>query len=225
MMYGQSPEGLSQDAGIPISSARMIQDAFKRRYNVFWQWTRREMVHAHCRGRIETVCGWRMNVNPKTKDGTLQNFHPQATCADIMRRAVALMADSGIAICEIVHDAVMVEAPLDTLEATVHTAQDCWRQASQEILGFELEADAKRCMYPQRYEDEDGKSMWVTLMGLLAKAGKDSGKPVEGYLPEASPPCNVVVDRQQEGAAGEGTKNISNIFEVYPDFRSPVGIT
>lgn len=170
MMYGQSPEGLSAATGIPLSSARIIQDAFKRRYSAFWNWTRREIVHAHCRGQIETVCGWKLNVNDKTKDGTLQNFHPQATCADIMRRAVALMADRGIAICEIVHDAVMVEDSLDKLETTVQSARDCWRQASREVLGFELDADAKHCTFPDRYEDKDGESMWGTLIGLLEKA-------------------------------------------------------
>jgi DNA polymerase I-like protein with 3'-5' exonuclease and polymerase domains len=179
MMYGQSPEGLSAATGIPLSSARVIQDAFKRRYSLFWSWIRREIVHAHCLGKIETVCGWRLNVNQMTfdgetltKDGTLQNFHPQATCADIMRRAVTLMADRGIAICEIVHDAVMVEDSTEALEATAQSARDCWRQASLDILGFELDADAKRCTSPNRYEDEDGRAMWGTLMGLLEKAEK-----------------------------------------------------
>lgn len=174
MMYGQSPEGLSRAAGIPLSSARIIQHAFKDRYAAYWSWTHREIVHAHCRGEIETVCGWKLSVNVLTKDGTLQNFHPQATCAEIMRRAVALMADRGIAICEIVHDAVMIEDSLDVIDATVQAAKDCWRQASREILGFELEADAKRCNYPDRYEDEDGQSMWVTLLGLLEISERNS---------------------------------------------------
>jgi len=174
MMYGQSPQGLSEAAGIPLSSARVIQDAFKRRYSVFWDWIRREIVHAHCRGKIETVCGWKLNVNDRTKDGTLRNFHPQATCANIMQRAVALMADRGIAICEIVHDAVMVEDSLLTLEATVQSTRECWRQASREVLDFELDADAKVCKYPNQYEDDDGKSMWVSLMGLLNRAELDS---------------------------------------------------
>lgn len=97
MMFGQSPEGLSKSAGISLSLARVIQDAFRARYSTYWAWTHREIVHAHARGWIETVCGWRMAVVPdKTKDSTLLNFHMQATCADIMRRAVALMADVGI---------------------------------------------------------------------------------------------------------------------------------
>ncbi len=69
MIYGQSPEGLSAATGIPLSSARVIQDAFKRRYASFWNWIRQEIVRAHCLGKIETVCGWRLNVKQLTVDG------------------------------------------------------------------------------------------------------------------------------------------------------------
>jgi hypothetical protein len=64
----------------------------------------------------------------------------------------------------------MVEDKLDTFEATVQSARDCWRQASRDVLGFELDADAKRCTSPNRYEDEDGRTMWEMLIGLLEKA-------------------------------------------------------
>jgi len=64
-------------------------------------------------------------VNDRTEDRTLLNFHWQATCADIMRRAVALMADREIAICDIVHDAVMIEDAVETLPATVEATKDC----------------------------------------------------------------------------------------------------
>lgn len=84
------------------------------------------------------------------------------------------MADRDIAICEIVHDAVMVEDALDTFEATVLSARDCWRLASRDVLGFELDADAKRCAFPDRYEDEDGRAMWGTLISLLEKAEQGS---------------------------------------------------
>lgn len=181
MMYGQSPEGLSNSAGISLSQARVIQDSFKRRYKTYWAWTEREVVHGHIRGRIETVCGWRMEANQRTKDGTLLNFHPQATCADIMRRAVTLMADSCVAICEIVHDAVMIEDAIDSIDRTVQIAQTCWREASWEILGFELDADAKVFKYPHHYEDEDGRSMWNVLTELLSRAEEGDTR-IEGEI-------------------------------------------
>ena len=153
-----------------MSHARIIQDAFKRRYSTYWAWTDREVVHAHINGRIKTVCGWGMEVNDRTGDPTLLNFHPQATCADIMRRAVALMADRGIAICEIVHDAVLIEDDVESLDKTVEVAKECWRDAGKEIVDFDLDADAKVFKYPNRYEDEDGEPMWRVFMDLLMQA-------------------------------------------------------
>jgi DNA polymerase I len=170
LMYGQSPEGLSLSTGICLSDARVIHSAFRRRYSTYWAWTSREIVHAHVRGYIETICGWKMAVNDRTEDRTLLNFHCQATCGDVMRRAVVLMADRGIAVCEIVHDAVMVEGSAATMAQTVEGTKDCWREASVEILGFELGTDAKECADPGCYEDQDGKAMWRLLMELLVEA-------------------------------------------------------
>jgi hypothetical protein len=109
-------------------------------------------------------------VNDRTEDRTLLNFHWQATCADIMRRAVALMADREIAICDIVHHAVMIEDAVETLPATVEATKDCWRQASFDVLGFELDADASVSTHPDGYQNADGQPMWKLLMDLLQKA-------------------------------------------------------
>ncbi len=170
MMYGQSPEGLAAATNICVSEARIIHDAFRRRYSTYWTWVQREVHHAHANGFIQTVCGWKLSVNDRIEDPALLNFHCQATCADVMRRAVALMADRGIAICEIVHDAVVIEAPAEALQAHVKVAKDCWRLAGEEILGFPVDADSKECVYPDRFKDDDGKSMWEILRTLLTKA-------------------------------------------------------
>jgi DNA polymerase I len=170
LMYGQWPEGLAYATGISFSEARVIHSAFRQRYSAYWAWTACEVVHAHVGGVIETVCGWKMTVNDRTEDRTLLNFHCQGTCGDVMRRAIALMADRGIAICEIVHDAVVVEDNVEALQDTVEITQACWREASREVLGFELEADAKLCKYPDGYEDDDGEPMWRLLKELLDQA-------------------------------------------------------
>jgi len=178
LMYGQTPEGLAANSGVSMSTARVIHDAFRHRYHGYWAWVQREVVHAHANGFIQTVCGWRQAVrDERIGDRALMNFHCQATCADIMRRAVALMADQGIAICEIVHDAVVIEAPAEVLRLHIDIVKSCWRSAGEEILGFPIEADSKECIYPNRFEDQDGKSMWEILMGLLAKAEAGSTGP------------------------------------------------
>ena len=67
------------------------------------------------------------------------------------------------------HDAVLIEAPLEELEARVKESQELMREASRQVLGgFELTTDADICRYPERYRDEErGGAFWDKVIGLL----------------------------------------------------------
>ena len=55
-----------------------------------------------------------------------------------------------------VHDAVLIEAPLEKLDERVGQAQEWMREASRQVLGgFELTTDADVYRYPERYRDEE----------------------------------------------------------------------
>jgi hypothetical protein len=67
-----------------------------------------------------------------------------------------------------VHDAVLIEAPLERLDADVAEMQAIMRRASEIVLdGFPLRTEAKTVRYPDRYMDERGVKMWGSLMQLL----------------------------------------------------------
>ena len=86
--------------------------------------------------------GWRITVNEDTNPRSLFNFPMQTSCAEILRVATTMMLDNGIQLCALVHDAVLIEAPLDRIGHDVAIAQQCWREASQIVLdGFALESD------------------------------------------------------------------------------------
>ena len=70
-----------------------------------------------------------------------------------------------------VHDAVLIEAPLEELEARVKESQELMREASRQVLGgFELTTDADVYRYPERYRDEErGGKFWDKVMDLLSK--------------------------------------------------------
>ena len=70
-----------------------------------------------------------------------------------------------------VHDAVLIEAPLDELENRVQQAQELMLEASRQVLGgFELTTDADIYRYPERYRDEErGGKFWDKVMDLLLK--------------------------------------------------------
>jgi len=86
--------------------------------------------------------------------------------AQVRERAVA--AREAARVVAPVHDALLVEAPLDALDATVATAQECMRKASEVVLaGFALRSDAKVVRYPDRYHDPRGAKMWETVWAVL----------------------------------------------------------
>jgi DNA polymerase-1 len=76
------------------------------------------------------------------------------------------MADASV---RPVHDAILIEASLAELEATVAHTQLAMRKASAIVLGgFELNSDANIIRASERYMDGRGVAMWNTVMGLLS---------------------------------------------------------
>ena len=100
---------------------------------------------------------------------SLANFLMQANGAEMLRIACILMTEAGIRFCAPVHDAVLIEAPLEELDERVTQAQELMREASRQVLGdFELTADADIYRYPDRYRDEErGGAFWDKVMSLL----------------------------------------------------------
>ncbi len=94
----------------------------------------------------------------------------QANGAEMLRIACILLTEAGIRVCAPVHDALLIEAPLDELDDAVATTQSLMAEASRIVLdGFELGSDAKIVRYPERYMDERGETMWNTVMTLIGE--------------------------------------------------------
>ena len=68
------------------------------------------------------------------------------------------------------HDAVLIEAPIERIEADVALMQELMRRASRVVLGaHELRTDAKIIRYPDRYTDRRGDAVWANVLQLLAE--------------------------------------------------------
>jgi DNA polymerase-1 len=92
----------------------------------------------------------------------------QGTGAEMLRLACCLGTETGIEVCAPVHDAVLICAPLDRLDADVATMREAMAEASRIVLGgFELGTDANVVRYPDRYMDDRGAVMWDRVMKLL----------------------------------------------------------
>jgi hypothetical protein len=115
-----------------------------------------------------TVFGWTHHIPETPNPRSIRNFHMQANGAEMLRLACCLGTEHGIEICAPVHDALLIMAPLDRLEADVALMRGYMAEASRVVLGgLELRTDVKTIRYPGRYMDERGKEMWNIVMKLL----------------------------------------------------------
>jgi DNA polymerase-1 len=95
----------------------------------------------------------------------------QANGAEMLRIACCLATERGIEVCAPIHDAVLICAPLDHLDADITTMRAAMAEASRLVLaGFELATDVKIVRWPDRYMDSRGREMWKRVCGLVQAA-------------------------------------------------------
>jgi DNA polymerase I len=175
VQYGMGPDSLATRIGQPPIRARELLQLHRETYRVFWRWSDQMLDYAMVTGSIHTVFGWRVQVPLRPNARSLQNFPMQANGAEMLRLACCLATERGIEICAPVHDAVLIVAPLDRLQADVAAMGDAMREASRIVLGgFELDTDVVIVRHPDRYTDERGKQMWEKVMQLLDEAEAES---------------------------------------------------
>ena len=167
-LYGMEARSLAASIGEPEIVGRELLRLHRQTYPKFWSWSQSGVDHAMFRGWLQTVFGWTIRIGTNANPRSLANFSMQANGAEMLRLACCLATEQGIQVCAPVHDALLVEGPIDEIEEVVAATQAAMREASAVVLGgFELRADAAIVRHPDRYMDSRGKHMWETVMGLL----------------------------------------------------------
>ena len=167
--YGMEAEGLAGRIGQPVIVGRDLLRAHRETYRQFWRWSDAAVDHAVLTGSISTTFGWPLRVGPNFNPRSLRNFPCQANGAEMLRLAACFATEQGIEVCALVHDAVLICAPLDRLDADIERMRACMAKASRIVLdGFELRTDVHLVRYPDRYPDPRGTVMWDRVMRLIA---------------------------------------------------------
>ncbi|MEH6543012.1 MAG: DNA polymerase [Porticoccaceae bacterium] len=176
VQYGMGAASLAVRTGQTEAQAQRLLDLHRQTYKVFWQWIEGVLDYALLYGELKTVFGWRLQVMPKPNRRSVQNFLMQANGAEMLRLACIFGTEAGIKICAPVHDAVLIEVPLDSLEETIGQMQLHMTKASEIVLaGFSLRSDVEAFPYPERYADPRGQKMWDTVLPLVKARGKGNG--------------------------------------------------
>ena len=103
----------------------------------------------------------------------LGNFPIQGNGAEILRLAVILAFRRGVKVIGPVHDAILIQSDLKSLDDAIQTAQEAMVEASEIVLnGFKITTEAKKFCYPNRYTDNRGVPMWNRVMGILNHVSK-----------------------------------------------------
>ena len=175
ILYGMGVKTLSRRIGgdhmVGQQLLRDHQQAFPR----FWEWSTGVVEHAILNRRIATKFGWQLHcvsyqngrsydVNPRS----IANFPMQATGAEMLRLACCLAIETGVKVCAPVHDALLIEAPLNDLEDVITHTQKIMARASELTLnGFVLGSDVQTFAYPGHYVDKRGLPMWDMIGDIL----------------------------------------------------------
>jgi hypothetical protein len=106
---------------------------------------------------------------------TIKNWKMQANGAEMTRLACCLATERGVRVCGPIHDAILIEAPLDDIDDAVDTARAAMEEASREVLeGHTVPVDAEVVRWPDRYrpKDDRDRDMWERVLRL---AGVNEG--------------------------------------------------
>ena len=168
VQYGMGEDSLALRINQPVAKARYLLRLHNQTYSIFWKWSDSAVNEAVLNGQLWAGFGWFMHTVGHVNERSLRNFPMQANGAEILRLACIYITEAGIRVCAPVHDALLIEAPLEVLDHHIATVQALMAKASRDVLkGFELRSEADVIRYPNRYLTDKGRQMWVRVMEML----------------------------------------------------------
>ena len=101
----------------------------------------------------------------------------QANGAEILRLACCNALDNSVKVCAPIHDAILIEAPINELPHAIAVTQQVMAEASRIVLdGFELRTEVDSFVYPERYEKTSSEGMWQKMIALLEQCEQAGGQ-------------------------------------------------
>jgi DNA polymerase-1 len=194
-MYGQQAVSLASQINRPPIYAAALLRQLAHAYPRFIQWIDNEIDLALINGSMETPLHWRLRTHRHTRETSLLNFPMQAMGAAILQRAIAFVQRAGVQVCAPIHDAILIQAPVEDIREHAWRAKEAMQQASRDLLGgFTIQVDGwgeysaeDFVVWPQHYRDGRGRGMWSKLAPLLGV------NPFEGLAPQLINPSRDLV--------------------------------
>jgi DNA polymerase I len=174
--YGMQAESLAARTGQTVIAAQSLLDSLARTFPGFWRWSYDQVDRGLLFGEMATVFGWPRKVLRKARPTALRNYPMQANAAEMLRIACCLATEAGVSVCAPIHDALLIEAPVDDINTSVVRTQKAMGDASRLVLGgLEVASDVLQIPWPDRYSDSRGVVMWQRINELLGAEAEAPG--------------------------------------------------
>ena len=134
VLFGMEANTLAQRVGRPAIVARDLLRAHRETFPEFWCWSDAAVDQAMITGSLHTVFGWHVHVGANVNPRSLRNFPMQANASEMLRLACCLATEQGIEVCAPIHDALLIGAPLDRLDANIEKTRALMAEASRRCL-------------------------------------------------------------------------------------------
>ena len=138
-------------------------------------------------GELSTVYSWKVRPGPKPKPTSLANFPMQANGSEMLRLACIFATESGIRVCAPIHDALLVEGPIERIEEIVKVYRE---RGWNVITNDEAEAFLRKDLPLGHYKA--GSINYKKLVRMMKElelggvlhiyAGQGSGEPYERVI-------------------------------------------
>jgi DNA polymerase-1 len=204
VQYGMGAERLGRQLGVSIGEAKRLIALHRKSFPRFWSWSDSVELHGLLNGELHSVFGWRVSVGADANPRFLRNFPMQANGAEMLRLACCLISESGVKICATLHDALLIEAPLDNLDEDIATAERLMAEASHVVLdSFELRTTVRVARDPDRWSEPRGKAMWSAVKSALEEFEKPAHQRNPTCSQENSRPIYLYVSSKDHTGHGD----------------------
>ena len=179
VQYGMSSDTLAARLGVSTFEAHQMLNQHHELFAQYWRWSDDWVQHALQTGIMWTALGWTCRTGiTEFNERSIRNWPVQAAGADVLRIACILATRHGIKLLAPVHDAVLIEAPLDRIEADVALMQEIMRRASRIVLNADLAGT-----HELRTDANDSSA---TRSVTATRAAPPSGRGYLDYWPSSS---------------------------------------
>jgi hypothetical protein len=155
-IYGIQTQTIATKWDVSLKTAELWVKELEVIFSSSLEWLDTYADKAYQSGRMESL-DWEMRVFSSTPQLRVRNWPIQAAGADILRRACIKLAEAKIDVVGCLHDAVMIEVPIDQHEYLISTAQKIMQDASASVLsGVRLNTKIEQLFWPKDVKPAKG---------------------------------------------------------------------